>query len=57
MKFPVDIHTHRLPPVPGTAIANRYPDTFVPEAGAWYSVGIHPWHIARQPLLRLFGMK
>ena len=45
MKFPVDIHTHRLPPVPGTAIANRYPDTFVPEAGAWYSVGIHPWHI------------
>ena len=44
-KFPVDIHTHRLPPVPGTAIANRYPDTFVPEAGAWYSVGIHPWHI------------
>ena len=45
MIFPVDIHTHRLPPVPGTAIANRYPDTFVPEAGAWYSVGIHPWHI------------
>ena len=45
MKFPVDIHTHRLPPVPGTAIANRYPDTFVPEEGAWYSVGIHPWHI------------
>jgi hypothetical protein len=34
MKFPVDIHTHRLPPVPGTAIANRYPDTFVPEEGA-----------------------
>lgn len=57
MKFPVDIHTHRLPPVPGTAIANRYPDTFVPEAGAWYSVGIHPWHIPGQPLLRLFGMK
>lgn len=45
MKFPVDIHTHRLPPVPGTAIANRYPDTFVPEEGAWHSVGIHPWHI------------
>ena len=45
MIFPVDIHTHRLPPVPGTAIANRYPDTFVPEEGAWYSVGIHPWHI------------
>ena len=21
------------------------PDTFVPAAGAWYSVGIHPWHI------------
>ena len=24
MKFPVDIHTHRLPPVPGTAIAVSY---------------------------------
>ena len=46
MKFPVDIHTHRLPPVPGMAIANRYPDTFAPEEGAWYSVGIHPWHIS-----------
>ena len=33
MKFPVDIHTHRLPPVPGMAIANRYPDTFAPEEG------------------------
>lgn len=33
MKFPVDIHTHRLPPVPGTAIANRYPDTLFRKRG------------------------
>lgn len=43
MKFPVDIHTHRLPQMPGSAIVNRYPDTLVMEAGVWYSVGIHPW--------------
>lgn len=33
MKIPVDIHAHQLPQIPGTAIVNRYPDTFVPEAG------------------------
>lgn len=41
----VDIHAHRLPQMPGTAIVNRYPDAFAPEVGEWYSVGIHPWHI------------
>lgn len=51
MKLPVDIHTHRLPPIPGTAVVNRYPDAaFAPEAGAWYSVGIHPWHIRTIPV-------
>ncbi len=45
MKLPVDIHTHHGPQTPGTAIVNCYPDTFVPEAGGWYSVGIHPWHV------------
>ena len=47
MNIPVDIHTHRLPQVPGTAIANCYPETFSPQSGGWYSVGIHPWHIGR----------
>lgn len=44
MIFPVDIHTHRLPQVLGEAIVNCYPETFAPEEGGWYSVGIHPWH-------------
>lgn len=46
MKYPVDIHTHRSPELPGAAIVNCYPETFAPRAGGWYSVGIHPWHIA-----------
>lgn len=45
MKFPVDIHTHRLPQMPGEAIVNCYPETFSPQESGWYSVGIHPWHI------------
>lgn len=45
MKTPVDIHTHHLSQMPGEAIVNCYPDTFIPEAGEWYSVGIHPWHV------------
>ena len=45
MIFPVDIHTHRLPRIPGTAIVNCYPDVFAPKEGEWYSVGIHPWHV------------
>ncbi|WP_288241115.1 TatD family hydrolase [uncultured Bacteroides sp.] len=46
MKIPADIHTHRQPQVPGEAIVNCFPETFVPQAGGWYSVGIHPWRIA-----------
>ena len=45
MKIPVDIHTHRQPQVPGEAIVNCFPETFVPQAGGWYSVEIHPWRI------------
>lgn len=45
MNIPVDIHTHRLSVVPGRAIENCYPETFVPQEGCWYSVGIHPWHL------------
>ena len=45
MKRPVDIHTHRLPRIPGTAIVNCYPDVFAPKEGEWYSVGIHPWYV------------
>ena len=45
MKCLVDIHTHRLPRIPGTAIVNCYPDVFSPKEGEWYSVGIHPWHV------------
>lgn len=45
MNIPVDIHTHRLSAVPGEAIENCYPETFAPQEGCWYSVGIHPWHL------------
>ena len=45
MRIPVDIHTHQQPQVPGEAIVNCFPETFVPQAEGWYSVGIHPWHI------------
>ncbi len=47
MNIPADIHTHRLPQVPGAAIVNCYPETFSPQSGGWYSIGIHPWHIGR----------
>lgn len=41
----LDIHTHHLPQLAGEAILNCYPDTFIPEVGGWYSVGVHPWHV------------
>lgn len=43
--YPIDIHTHRLTPVPGEAIACCTPDAFCPQEGGWYSVGIHPWQL------------
>lgn len=43
MNIPLDIHTHHLPQVPGSAIVNCLPDTFCPQPGGCYSVGIHPW--------------
>ncbi|MDE6348343.1 MAG: TatD family hydrolase [Bacteroides sp.] len=45
MNIPKDIHTHRLPSLPGTAIVNVAPDAFSPCKGEWYSIGIHPWHV------------
>lgn len=55
--LPIDIHTHRLPAVPGTAIVQFVPcqafapgqalvsgRMFVP--GHWYSVGLHPYDLA-----------
>lgn len=45
MNIPADIHTHRLPALPGEAIVNSYPETFAPVLGGWYSVGVHPWYI------------
>lgn len=45
MIIPVDIHTHHVPQEAGMAVVNCYPEAFVPQAGGWYSVGIHPWRI------------
>lgn len=44
MNIPVDIHTHRQPAQVGQAVINCFADAFCPQAGQWYSVGIHPWH-------------
>lgn len=43
--YPIDIHTHRLVSVPGKVIVSCLPDTFCPQEGGWYSVGIHPWQL------------
>lgn len=45
--LPLDIHTHRLPAVAGTAITSTGPETFAPVPGMYYSVGLHPWHLER----------
>ncbi len=51
----VDIHSHTLH---ADAIVNCYPDSFCPQSGYCYSVGIHPWHVqtadvdAQEVLLR-----
>lgn len=45
----LDYHTHNPHVAPGSAIVNLpldtvlRPETFRPEAGALYSVGVHPW--------------
>lgn len=44
----LDIHTHRLPPVPGTAIVSVCPPDFRPAAGHLYSVGLHPWRLGEE---------
>ena len=44
----LDIHTHRLPEAPGTAVVSVCPPDFRPETGHLYSVGLHPWHIGQE---------
>lgn len=41
--LPIDIHTHKLPTVAGTAIVSVSPQAFHPMPSQWYAVGIHPW--------------
>ena len=43
--YPIDIHTHRPPSVPGEAIVCCPPGDFHPQEGSWYSIGIHPWRL------------
>lgn len=46
MESLLDIHTHRIPKTPGLAIENiRFPASFEPEPGRYYSLGIHPWDV------------
>ena len=46
----LDIHTHRMPVELGQAIQNCQPAEFDPLAGAYYSVGIHPWYLTPENL-------
>jgi TatD DNase family protein len=48
MMHPVDIHTHRIPLIAGTAIESVAPEEFSPRTGGWYSLGNHPWYIERE---------
>lgn len=48
MNIPIDIHTHPMPPLPGTAIVSCTPESFRPQPGGWYSVGIHPWEVTEE---------
>ena len=52
----LDIHTHRMPVELGQAIQNCQPAEFDPLAGAYYSVGIHPWYLTRENLDRQWEM-
>ena len=56
MTFPLDIHTHRLPSRPGEAIVNFAPDAFAPQAGGWYSVGVHPWQASEAETERALAL-
>lgn len=38
-----DLHTHRAADDGNFHIIHASPEDFVPEAGKWYSVGLHPW--------------
>lgn len=44
----LDIHTHRSGLYP-LGIEQALPDSFAPEPGQLYSLGIHPWHIPSDP--------
>ena len=48
----LDVHTHTLPPQPGTAIVSIRSSewavqqgAWTPQPGHWYAVGLHPWDI------------
>lgn len=41
----LDIHTHRLKEDHSQCIYSCMPTDFSPQAGGYYSVGIHPWNI------------
>ena len=41
----VDIHTHLLPEVPGTALVSIGCGSIPNTGGGWFSAGIHPWDV------------
>lgn len=46
----IDIHTHRDMPSPGVlSLNNRYDRFAETAAGAYYSMGLHPWYLSDVP--------
>lgn len=41
----LDIHTHRISPIPGESIRNVDAVSFSPVEGFYYSAGMHPWNV------------
>lgn len=48
----LDIHTHHSLSDVSLAIRSCLPGTFSPQAGGYYSVGIHPWYLTAENLER-----
>ena len=51
-----DIHTHHLPSKQGGAIVQLVPDSFRPQQGHFYSVGLHPWDISGNWRAQMAGL-
>ena len=52
----LDIHTHHHPSKLGEAIVQLTPESFQPQEGHFYSVGLHPWGISANWRTQMAGL-